>query len=87
MCENLKLIGQLYNETLIYLNAQKDVYSVKVKYKAFVSLVIETKKAELEKSIAQCFNDHGQIISDISIAKKKVEILKTTTKKELKLLV
>lgn len=87
MCENLKLIGQLYNDTLSYLDTQKDEYSSKVKYKAFVSLVIETKKSELEKSIAKCFNDHGQIVSDLSFAKKQVRILKTMAKKELRLLV
>lgn len=87
MQEDLRLIGQLYQDTLIYLNTQYDEFSRKVKYKAFVSLVIETKKAELESNMAQCFNLHGQIVSDFGSVKKKMKALKSKTRTELRQLV
>ena len=87
MQEDLRMIGQLYQDTLLYLNTQHDEYSRKVKYKAFVSLVIETKKAELESNMAKCFNNYGQIVSDIPSVKKKMKALKDKTRNELRQLI
>jgi len=87
MQENLKAVGQLYQDTLLYLNTQQQAYSERVSYKAFVTLVIETKKVELENKISLCFNNEGQIVSDITAIKKQMSHLKTSTRRELGLLV
>jgi len=87
MQENLKAVGQLYQDTLFYLSTQQEEYAEKVSYKAFVTLVIETKKVELENKISKCFNNEGQIVSDIKSIKNQMSHLKTSTRRELGLLV
>lgn len=87
MQEDLKAVGQLYQDTLLYLDNQHQQYSEKVAYKAFVTLVIESKKVELENKISGCFNNKGQVISDISTIKNQMTHLKTSTRRELGLLV
>lgn len=87
MQEDLKAVGQLYQETLLYLNTKQQQYSEKVNYKAFVTLVIESKKAELENRISCCFDNQGQIVSDLTSVKSQMNNLKMSTRRELGLLV